>query len=258
MNMAKLWALALILSSAFLFAILVMNQTPDVIRPRKIAKPADGPVPPPPPVENQSATANQPPALNEENLPRVTKAPKVLAAEINDLCKHLVDELEASHITPAFSNVNLKFHEKRLIKPEIKAMLGSCFQQKKDSKNRAEMDIFSSDFAGEKAADLVQVQVSIFDRQSKNKIFESGIHFELSSVDRSGSTAQPVVSDEAEVSTDERLPLTAAATGKKTTWQKIDDSSTTGKVAPDDDDEDDGADLDPRDVRNAEEKEDSL
>lgn len=257
MNTAKLWALGLILSSAFLFATLVVNQNPEVIRPRKAAKPTDGPVPPPPPHENQATANNQLPSPNEENLPRVAKAPKVLAAEINDLCKHLVDELEASHIAPTFSNVNLKFHEKRLLKPEIKAMLGSCFKQKNDSKNRAEMDIFSSDFAGEKAADLVQVQVSIFDRQSKNKIFESGIHFELSSIDRNSSADQPTTTDSSEAFVDERLPLTAAATGRKPTWQKIDESKSAIKSDGDDDD-DDGADLDPSDARTTEEKEDAL
>lgn len=111
---------------------------------------------------------------------KVIKTAEQLTEEIDKLCKHLREEMTANKLEPAFADVDLKLHEERLEDASFLDVLkNGCLKEAKDASHRIELDIFSSDFTGEDASDQIQVQVSVFDKKSSNKIFESGIHFEL-------------------------------------------------------------------------------
>ncbi len=129
-------------------------------KPAEVAKPVD---------ENRNGT-------------RVPKSPEVINQEVDLLCRFLEGKFDENQIEKKFARVDLKFHEKRLKEMKFSKKLRECFPSLSTGKNRIEMDIFSADFKGENAADLIEVQVSVFDKKSKNKIFETGAHFELSSV----------------------------------------------------------------------------
>lgn len=113
---------------------------------------------------------------------RVAKAPEVIAQEVDLLCKGLQKKLESNQIVTKFARVDLKFHEKRLKEMTFQHQLKSCFSSETTAHNRVELDIFTADFRGQNSADIIEIQLSVFDKKSRNKIFETGAQFELSKV----------------------------------------------------------------------------
>ncbi len=119
------------------------------------------------------------PEFAEEPIARVDKTPSELRKEIDGLCKDMQKKLETQKLGNKFAQVNFKFHEEKHKEMLFSEMIRSCFSNAQDSNTNLEVDVFSSNFAG-RASDQIQIQVSAFDFKSKNKIFETGMHFDLS------------------------------------------------------------------------------
>lgn len=127
---------------------------------------------------NASAPVDDP-EFAENPVPRIDKSPVELRKEIDVLCKDMQKKFEIQKMGPKFAKVNFKFHEEQHKEMVFSEMVKGCFKKDSDSKVNLEVDVFSSNFAG-RASDQIQIQVSAFDFKSKNKIFETGMHFELS------------------------------------------------------------------------------
>lgn len=119
------------------------------------------------------------PEFQEKPVPRIDKTAQVLRKEIDDLCKEMQAKFASQKLSSKFAKVNFKFHEEQHKEMLFSEMVKGCFKKDSDSKINLEVDVFSSNFAG-RASDQIQIQVSAFDFNSKNKIFETGMHFELS------------------------------------------------------------------------------
>lgn len=115
----------------------------------------------------------------KEDFELVAKSPTEIAEDLDDVCNQMQNELRDSKISPLFSSINLKFREKRLETKFLKEQLAQCFKKSDLSANTLELDIFSSDFAGENAAHQIQLQAGVFTKASKDKIYEVGRKFEI-------------------------------------------------------------------------------
>lgn len=118
---------------------------------------------------------------NDRNANRVTKAPEIVNQEVDLICRDLNRKFETNKIENLFARVDFKFHEKRLKSMKFNDRLKTCFKSATTAKTRVEIDVFSADFQGEHAADLISFQVSVFDKKTRNKIFEAGQKLDLSS-----------------------------------------------------------------------------
>lgn len=127
---------------------------------------------------NASNIVMNDPEFEKEPVVRIDKSPTELRKEVDGLCKQMQKKLNLQKIEN-FAQVNFKFHEEKHNSMLFSEMIRGCFKTTSDSKTNLEVDIFSSNFAG-RASDQIQIQVSAFDHKSKNKIFETGTHFELS------------------------------------------------------------------------------
>lgn len=126
----------------------------------------------------QSQALIDDPEFAKEPTPRIDKTPVELRKEIDGLCKDMQKKFESQKLSK-FAKVQFKFHEEKHNSMLFSEMIRGCFKNDTASKVNLEVDVFSSNFAG-RASDQIQVQVSAFDFKSKNKIFETGMHFELS------------------------------------------------------------------------------
>lgn len=176
MNFARLFSFCLLLSAAALMWEVLdttdLNLVDRKARAPKTTVPAD-PVPDAPPA---------PIAMIQDDRPvqRVAKSAEVIDQEVDLLCRSLNQKFDQNKIDRQFARVDFKFHEKRLREMKFNTRLRKCFSNVPSAKNRVEIDVFSADFKGENAADLVELQVSIFDKKSRNKIFEAGQSLDLS------------------------------------------------------------------------------
>lgn len=153
-----------------------------------------------PKVENSDSTAkDSSPNEADSNLqaigsapePKYILAPKTheeITEQLIEICDEMQAEMKASKIPSYFSELKLQFREKRLETAFLKKQLAQCFRQSENSKNVAELEIFSSDFAGENAAHQIQLQVSVFQRGNNDKLFEVARKFELAKKNPSLST----------------------------------------------------------------------
>lgn len=107
------------------------------------------------------------------------KSAEEIHGAITDACEQMNAELKSSDVSTAFKKVIIRIHEKRLQTDVLKSELKNCFQESKDSTTVIEMDVFSSGFAGQ-AEYQIQLQVSVLDDKTKNKLFEVGRKFETS------------------------------------------------------------------------------
>ncbi len=94
---------------------------------------------------------------------------KALFAE----CKKARTVLREQKLPTVFAQVQFSVREKRLEKDPILQDLKKCFAVNEKSSVSLEVEVFSSDF-GNWASDDLQVQISVFDVKSKNKLSEVG------------------------------------------------------------------------------------
>lgn len=92
-------------------------------------------------------------------------------------CEIMRSQLRDQGLASQFKNVELQIRDERLKKDPIIKDIRKCFVLSEGSPLRAEVELFSSDFGNEASADL-QVQVSVFDLKSNNKISELGFRMD--------------------------------------------------------------------------------
>lgn len=119
------------------------------------------------------------PEFDENPMARVAKSAAELRKEIDGVCKSLTEKLVSQKLSNRAAAVSFNFHEKKHGEMLFSQMIRGCFTEDKKAGFKVEIDVFSSEFAG-RAQDQIQLQVSAFDFKSNNKIFETGIQFELS------------------------------------------------------------------------------
>lgn len=126
-----------------------------------------------------AGAAIEDPEFGESPVARVAKSAAELRKEIDGVCKILKEKLVSQKLSTRAAVVNFNFHEKKHGEMLFSQMIRGCFAEDKEADFKVEIDVFSSEFAG-RAQDQIQLQVSAFDFKSNNKIFETGIQFELS------------------------------------------------------------------------------
>lgn len=126
-----------------------------------------------------AGAAVEDPEFGETPVARVAKSAAELRKEIDGVCKSLTEKLVSQKLSTRAAAVNFNFHEKKHGEMLFSQMIRGCFAEDKKADFKVEIDVFSSEFAG-RAQDQIQLQVSAFDFKSNNKIFETGIQFELS------------------------------------------------------------------------------
>lgn len=175
MNFARIFGMCLFVAAGALMWEVVDKTDLKIVEkflsPTEKKQVAAKPPPPPEPIKVVDDRAQQ----------RVPKSPEVVNQEVDLLCRDLNSKFDESKIEKHFARVDFKFHEKRLKTMKFNDRLKSCFRSVSTAKNRVEIDVFSADFKGENAADLIELQVSVFDKKSRNKIFEAGQSLDLSS-----------------------------------------------------------------------------
>lgn len=119
------------------------------------------------------------PEFGENPVARVAKSAAELRKEIDGVCKSLTEKLVSQKLSNRAAAISFNFHEKKHGEMLFSQMIRGCFAEDKKAGFKVEIDVFSSEFAG-RAQDQIQLQVSAFDFKSNNKIFETGIQFELS------------------------------------------------------------------------------
>jgi hypothetical protein len=99
----------------------------------------------------------------------LTDTQKALFAE----CERARTVLREQKLPTAFAQVQFLVRDKRLEEDPIMQDLKKCFAVNEKSPVALEAEVFSSDF-GNWASDDLQVQISVFDVKSKNKLSEVG------------------------------------------------------------------------------------
>ena len=98
---------------------------------------------------------------------------KVLFSE----CEAARQKLKEQQVPLKFSSIEFKVRDKRLEEDPILNDLKKCFATSEKSPVQLEIELFSSDWNQQSSNDL-QVQMSIFDTKTKNKIAEYGFRMD--------------------------------------------------------------------------------
>lgn len=97
-----------------------------------------------------------------------------LSNQSKEACSNLSNQLKSQNYSfTNFKKITLYIREQRLKKNPIAMDLPKCLSTSKLSKYEAELEIFSSDY-GTKAESDLNIQISIFESKSKNKVAEFG------------------------------------------------------------------------------------
>lgn len=108
-----------------------------------------------------------------------TKDIHALRSEAANLaCQQIEAEFEQSGLSWHFHTVLINARDERLKELTFLKELYTCFEQDEMGTLILEIEAFTSDFAQEKGSDL-QLQFSVFDYVSQNKLSEFGFVFEL-------------------------------------------------------------------------------
>lgn len=175
--LGKIWGLALLVLGIYVaYEVLQLQDGPATGSSPKIAHTlktkAEAP-PDPTPAELEEAAVEAQVALRYE-----PKSEEEITASITQICEEMEDELQQeARISPAFNQIRIKYREERLKVEPLKALISSCFRKTINASSNLEIEVFSSEFGGE-ARNQVQLQVSVFDKDFHNKIYEVGRRFE--------------------------------------------------------------------------------
>lgn len=97
-----------------------------------------------------------------------------LSNKSKEICLNLSNQLKNQNYSfTNFKKITLYVREQRLKKNPLTIDLSRCLATSKLSKYEAELEIFSSDY-GTHAENDLNIQISIFESKSKNKIAEFG------------------------------------------------------------------------------------
>ena len=173
--LGKIWGIALLVLGIYVAVEVSRNPMFQETPPKKQSA-NHGAAKDKPAAEAQKVAESKKPDASEYEL--IPKTPEEIAETLVDLCDQMQAEIKAAKIPVLFSKLHLQFREKRLATAFFKNQLGQCFRQSDLSKNTVEIEVFSSDFAGEKADHQIQLQASVLEA-NKNKIFEVARMFEM-------------------------------------------------------------------------------
>lgn len=187
--LGKIWGIALLVLG--LYVGFEVSQMKDLPSPKMAAKSA------------AKQTANDlPPEVTPGDIEAAAAEAKIevltepksedeLKATIASVCQEMSDELAESKFSIQFSEIKVKYRETRLKSKLIESSIDTCFLKGEPKDNGLEIEIFSSGFDGQ-AANQIQLQVSLFDKDFRNKIFEIGRRFETVKI----SLARPAANRE--------------------------------------------------------------
>lgn len=185
--LGKIWGLALLVAGIYIgYAVLELKDEP--LKKTVVARPAEIEKPPeltPADIEAAAKEANVPLKYDQ-------KSEEEIANSVEKVCSEMSKELEAENIAPTFDSIAIKYREQRLQTELLKALIASCFDKKEKGEATAEIEVFSSEFEGEgEARNQIQLQVSVFDKKTANKIYEVGRRFETVKVSLGRPAANP-------------------------------------------------------------------
>lgn len=99
------------------------------------------------------------------------------------LCDYLKDELRSENMNDHVSRIDVRVHRSAKQHPfDARKALTTCLGVSQTAKIRLEADVFTSSFPGETADGQLQLQLSLLDKTTKNKIFETTFRVEISDV----------------------------------------------------------------------------
>ncbi|MBX3018913.1 MAG: hypothetical protein KF767_13585 [Bdellovibrionaceae bacterium] len=185
--LGKIWGLVLLVLGIYIAYEVVQLKDEPTKKPsvKRMAKDEKPPEPSPGDLAAAAAEANVP-------LQYAPKSEEEISASVEQVCQEMVGELEAENIAPAFGKISIKYREKRLQTDLLKALISSCFDKKENAPASLEIEVFSSEFEGEgEARNQIQLQVSVFDQATSNKIFEVGRRFETVKISLARPAATP-------------------------------------------------------------------
>ena len=93
-------------------------------------------------------------------------------------CESARQSLIKQGVSPTYSKVEFRVRDERLQKEKALQDLEKCFTISENAADSLEVEVFSSDYENEISPDL-QIQISAFDNQSRNKIAEAGFRMDL-------------------------------------------------------------------------------
>lgn len=191
--LSRIWGLTLIIVG--LYVAYELYHFPEPKGKSRVAKPSR-PNPPPPSERegSQPSVASEVSAnsndVSKENslensagLPRIKKTDQEIALSVSEICEEMEDDVKSAKLPVTFARLHIHFREKRLEAPGISEAIKNCFRHNSSSPYDIEIEVFSSEFAGE-AKSQVQLQVSIFNKGFKNKLYEVGRRLEIDKIDR--------------------------------------------------------------------------
>lgn len=188
--LGKIWGIVLLVLGAYVaYEVMSLPDAP----PRQSAKPSpvtsspadeNPPDPTPADIEEAAAAANVPVRYDEKSDAEVSES-------VTQVCEEMESELRDAKISPAFAKIRIRYREARLQTPLLKNLVANCFRKLDSAASSLEIEVFSSEFGGE-ARNQIQLQVSVFDKDFRNKTYEVGRRFETvkMSLDRPASVPE--------------------------------------------------------------------